>query len=254
MINGKPFATGNTAFIYLQENKAIKIFLDHLPASATMYEANKQKLAYDSGLLVPKVLEVTMKEGKHALVMEYVKGKTLGQLVMEDRERAEYYMGLSVDIQREIHSKKIDSLESMKEKLARQIQCVGCLDEEVKATLLEKLGSLTFESRLCHGDFHLYNLIQTDDVITIIDWVDASSGDIRADVYRSYLLYSQVSVELAEMYVKLYCEKSGLGKEEIFAWAPILAAARLAENVATDDEERLMAIVHGNELKEKNSH
>lgn len=243
MINGKPIATGNTAAIYLQENKVIKIFRDHLPASAPMYEANKQQLAYDSGLRVPEVLEVTMIEGKHALVMEYVKGKTLGQLVMEDREQAEHYMGLSVDTQTEIHNKKIDSLEPMKEKLARQIQSVGCLDDEMKAALLEKLGSMTFESRLCHGDFHLYNLILTDDGIAIIDWVDASAGDIRADVYRSYLLYSQVSTELAEMYVKVYCDKSGLGKEEIFAWAPIVAAARLAENVATEDEERLMAII-----------
>ncbi|WP_417898047.1 aminoglycoside phosphotransferase family protein [Bacillus haimaensis] len=244
MINDKPIATGNTAVIYLQENNAIKIFRDHLPASAPMNEANKQQLAYDSGLRVPKVLEVTKVEGRHALVMEYVNGKTLGQLVTENRERLEYYMGLSVDIQREIHSKKIDSLEPMKEKLVRQIQSVGCLDAEVKAALLEKIGSMTFESRLCHGDYHLYNLIQTDDGVAIIDWVDASSGDIRADVYRSYLLYSQVSEELAQMYVKLYCEKSGLVKEEIFAWAPIVAAARLAENVATEDVGRLMGIVN----------
>lgn len=244
MINGKPIATGNTAAIYLHENKAIKIFRDHLPASVPVYEAHKQQLAYDSGLRVPEVLEVTMIEGKQALVMEYVKGKTLGQLVMEDREQAEYYMGLSIDTQMEIHNKKIESLEPMKEKLARQIQSVGCLDDEMKAALLEKLGSMTFESRLCHGDFHLYNLILTHDGISIIDWVDASSGDIRADVYRSYLLYSQVSVELAEMYVKLYSEKSGLGKEEIFAWAPIVAAARLAEKVTTEDENRLMEIIH----------
>lgn len=242
MILQNKIATGNTAAIYLLENKVIKIFRDHLPASAPRYEANKQQLAYDSGLRVPKVLDVTMIEGKHALVMEYVKGKTLGQLVMEDREQAEYYMGLSVDIQREIHGRKIDSLEPMKEKLARQIQSVDSLDAEVKATLLGKLGSMTFESRLCHGDFHLYNLIQTDDGITTIDWVDASAGDIRADVYRSYLLYSQVSEVMAEMYVRLYCEKSRLGKEEIFAWAPIIAAARLAENVGSEDEGRLIAI------------
>ncbi|MBM7619959.1 tRNA A-37 threonylcarbamoyl transferase component Bud32 [Bacillus tianshenii] len=235
-------ATGNTASIYLHENKVVKVFRDDLPASAPMYEASKQQQAYGTGLRVPEVFEVTIIDGKPALVMEYVSGKTLGQLVMEDREQAGYYMGLSVDIQREIHEKKIDSMEPMKEKLERQIESVGCLNQEVKAALLGKLASMTFESRLCHGDFHLYNLIQTDDGITIIDWVDASSGDIRADVYRSYLLYSQVSTELAELYVEIYCEKSGLGKEEIFSWAPIVAAARLAENVATEDEGRLLAI------------
>lgn len=244
MINDKPIATGNTAIIYLQGNKAIKIFRDHLPASVSMYEANKQQLAYDSGLPVPRVLDVTMIDGKHALVMDYVKGNTLGQMLMGNFALAEHYMELSVDIQREIHSKKIDSLETMKEKLSRQIKSVDCLDGEVKAALLEKLDSMTFEKRLCHGDFHLYNLIQTDAGTSIIDWVDASAGDIRADVYRTYLLYSQVSKELADMHIRIYCEKSGLSNEEIFEWAPIVAAARLAENVATEDKERLMAIIH----------
>ncbi|BCB37562.1 hypothetical protein BCJMU51_2449 [Bacillus cereus] len=37
--------------------------------------------------------------------------------------------------------------------------------------------------------------------VNIIDWVDASSGDIRADVFRTYLLYAQSHIELAEMYL-----------------------------------------------------
>lgn len=66
--------------------------------------------------------------------------------------------------------------------------------------------------------------------VKIIDWVDASSGDIRADVFRTYLLYSQNSVELAEMYLHIYCKKTGLLRDEIFQWAPIINAARLAES------------------------
>ena len=71
---------------------------------------------------------------------------------------------------------------------------------------------MTYENRLCHGDFHLLNLIMSDDKVTIIDWVDASAGDIRADVCRTYLLYSELSTEVAELYLRLYCEKSGLRK------------------------------------------
>jgi len=66
--------------------------------------------------------------------------------------------------------------------------------------------------------------------VNIIDWVDASSGDIRADVFRTYLLYSQNSEELAEMYLHIYCKKTGLLRDEIFQWAPIISAARLAES------------------------
>ncbi|MGA4722158.1 hypothetical protein [Fictibacillus nanhaiensis] len=78
----------------------------------------------------------------------------------------------------------------------------------------------------------------------VLDWIDATSGDVRADVYRSYLLYAQHSENLAELYLHLYCEKSGISKDEIFQWAAIVAAARLSENVSSDNRESLLKIVH----------
>ncbi len=83
----------------------------------------------------------------------------------------------------------------------------------------------------------------SNDNVKIIDWVDSSSGDIRADVYRTYLLYSQSSVELAEMYLRIYCKNTGLSKDEVFGWAPIIAAARLSENVSSENIERLNKLV-----------
>lgn len=98
---------------------------------------------------------------------------------------------------------------------------------------MNKLYSIKFEPRLCHGDFHPFNLILSNKSVNIIDWVDASSGDIRADVFRTYLLYSQSSVELAEMYLHIYCRNTGLSRDEIFQWAPIIIAARFAEKVSS---------------------
>ncbi|CAG9622469.1 phosphotransferase family protein [Sutcliffiella rhizosphaerae] len=242
---GKPYAKGNTANVYLQEDRAIKIYHDHISDSEPAYEATKQRIAFDCNLPVPKILEVTKINGKNALVMEYVSGKTLGQLFMDNTDRTEYYLEMSVDIQKEIHTKKAESLMSMQEKLKRQIHKVSHLSREVKDQLLSKMQEIKYEPRLCHGDFHLYNLIQSEERAHIIDWVDASSGDIRADVYRTYLLYSQFSSELAEKYLYFYCKKSGVTREEIFQWAPIIAAARLSEKVGTkEDSEKLMNIVH----------
>lgn len=79
--------------------------------------------------------------------------------------------------------------------------------------------------------------------VNVIDWVDASAGDIRADVYRTYLLYSQFSSELADIYLRLYCEKSGLLKSEVFQWAPVIAGARLSENVSSENSGRLIKII-----------
>lgn len=242
---GNPIAIGNTAKIYLYENKIVKIFNDYLPDTESSYEATKQKFAYSCGLSVPKVLEVTNVDGKQAIIMEYIEGRTLGDLLTENMEQAEYYMNISIDVQRRIHMVSADSLEPMSEKLRRQIKSAHNLDERHKSDLLQKLDSMTtLEKRLCHGDFHLFNLIMLDNKITIIDWVDSSVGDIRADIYRTYLLYSQYSTELAEMYLRLYCEKSGLSKHDVFQWAPIIAGARLSEDVSSEKTARLMDIIN----------
>ncbi|SDK04487.1 phosphotransferase family protein [Sediminibacillus albus] len=235
-------AIGNTAKIYLSENRIIKLFKDYLPETESLYEANKQKYAHSIGLPVPKIFDVTKIDGKQAIIMEYIKGKTLGDLLSENLDQAEYYINISVEVQQKIHLVVADQLEPMTEKLSHQIESAYYLDKKHKDSLLKKLNSMTFEKRLCHGDFHLYNLIMNDDV-SIIDWVDSSSGDIRADVYRTYLLYLHSSVELAEMYLRIYCEKSGLSKGEVLQWAPIIAGARLSENMSPDNAEFLINIV-----------
>ncbi|PQD93619.1 aminoglycoside phosphotransferase [Pradoshia eiseniae] len=241
---GNPIARGNTAKIYLLDNKIIKVFNDFLPNTESINEENKQKYAYSCGLPVPKIFDVTKINGKQAIIMEYIKGITLGDLYLENKERAEYYMNISVDMQLEIHSIVPDTIESMDDKLHRQINTSPILNKRLKSYLLKELNSITFTNRLCHGDFHLFNLIKTENRMVVIDWVDSSSGDIRADVYRTYLLYSQFSSELAEMYMRIYCKKSGLLRSEILQWAPIVAGARLSETVLTENSERLMEIIN----------
>lgn len=242
---GVPIAIGNTAQIYLYENKIVKVFNDFLPDTESSYEANKQKFAHSCGLSVPKIFDVTTIDGKQAIIMEFVKGKTIGDILSENMEQAEYYMNISIDIQQKIHMIVADSLEPMSLKLSRQIESAQQLDKRHKSALLQKMDTITYKKRLCHGDFHMFNLILSDNnQVTIIDWVDSSAGDLRADVYRTYLLYEQYSIELADMYLRLYCQKSGLSKDDIFQWAPIIAGARLSENVSSEKNERLIKIVN----------
>lgn len=164
--------------------------------------------------------------------MEYVKGDSIGNLLLNNLNEAEHYISICVNEQKKIHAICVntDEIEPMRQRLERQIKSVHKLDENQKKNVLKQLDSIIFEPGLCHGDLHPFNLIMSDDDVKIIDWVDASSGDIRADVFRTYLLYSQHSVELAEMYLHIYCKNTGLSRDEIFQWAPIISAAKLAEN------------------------
>ena len=46
------------------------------------------------------------------------------------------------------------------------------------------------------------------------------------------------------MYLRFYYVKSGLLKDEVFQWAPIIAGARLSERVLSENSERLIDIVN----------
>ncbi|MFK3937784.1 phosphotransferase family protein [Alkalihalobacillus sp. NPDC078783] len=242
---GEPIASGNTATMYKVNGQMIKVFNPGLDKRYVEYEANKQRIVHKTGLFVPEVIDLIEVEGRHSIIMEFIEGKTVGDLFEENGEQVRRFIEQSVDVQMAIHQVSIsNSLENMTEKLTRQVYEASLLSTNQKEECLLLMNSIYLGDRLCHGDFHLFNLIQTPTRgIATIDWVDASIGDVRADVCRTYLLYAQHSTELAELYLEIYCNRSGKTKEGVLLWLPIIAAARLSEHVQTEDSKRLVHYV-----------
>lgn len=241
---GKQIATGNTAKIYLNDNKIFKIYKDYLPSTEAAMEAAKQRFAHSCGLSVPKVIEITKMDTNQVLIMEYIKGKTLGNLLFENPEKAEYYLSKSINIQQQIHHHKGNNLPPISAKWRSQIEDSHILEGETKSRILAKLKGMPNETSLCHGDFHLYNLVQAGDRVWIIDWVDAGSGDVRADICRTYLLYLENHQELADLYLDIYCSKTDYTKEAVLEWLPIVSAARLSENISPNSKDQLLNIIN----------
>lgn len=235
-----PIASGNTADIYRDGSKAIKIFHAFLPDSEAWYEAKKQIAAFGSGLPVPRILDVTHIGGKPAIIMEYVEGPTFLEQMQREPQNAESLLRLSVDLQRDVHSKKAPSLEFMRDRLISQLQAVPQLDADCRSALLGRLMDLPAGDRLCHGDFHVQNLIRSQKGPVIIDWVTACCGSPDADACRTYLLYTNFSQELADAYLRIFCEISGCAPGDILVWLPILSGARLCEHVSGENEARLL--------------
>ncbi|WP_079480244.1 phosphotransferase family protein [Halobacillus salinus] len=244
MVEGDILTKGNTASIYLANEKVYKIYEERLPNEESYKEARKQKFARSTGLNVPEVLDVTEINGRQALVMEYVQGESFGDLLLEDKMPVYELMKVSVEIQRDIHKRDAEGLDRMDEKLLFQISNAPYLHEKRKTILINRMNNIIGAYQLCHGDFHLFNLIWTKHNPAIIDWVDASAGDPLADVCRSYLLYLQFSKDLAEIYLNIFTQGSGVEVESVLAWMPILAAARLSEHVSSDNKEHLIQLAY----------
>lgn len=239
-------ARGNTADIYLENNKLYKVFKDNTRESAALYEAHTQEKIYQSGIIVPKIYEVTEIDNKQTIVMEYVEGETLGDLLFKDITNSKRYLEISIQEQLKIHNIVNVEIDLMKNKLINQIKNAKDINQNIKKILFQQISKIVWKHNLCHGDYHVYNIIKNKGNFVIIDWVDASVGNVGADVYRSYLLYLTISQELATNYIDLYCYYSGLTKDEIFIWAPIIAGARLSENISNNEREGLLKIINQN--------
>jgi aminoglycoside phosphotransferase (APT) family kinase protein len=140
-----------------------------------------------------------------------------------------------------IHAKREARLPSLKVRLGARIDQARQLDEDKRARLLAGLKQLPDGDRLCHGDFHPFNIIGAPGASIVVDWLDATSGPPEADVCRSYVLLAPHMPALAEAYLERYASRSGLGREAILRWLPVVAAARLAEG--TPDEAYLMGLL-----------
>ena len=69
--------------VYRDGDRCIKLFNAEYTKSDVLNEALIQARVEETGLNIPKVLEVTVIDGKWAIVFEYIKGKTLAQLLSE---------------------------------------------------------------------------------------------------------------------------------------------------------------------------
>ena len=206
--------------IYCDEDKCYKVFNEDYSKADVLNEALNQARVEETGLFIPKILEVTMIDGKWTLVSEYIEGKSLSRLMKENPEKKDEYMNLFVDIQLEMHEKTCPLLNRLKDKMNRKISAT-----DLSATVL------------CHGDFNPSNvIISTDGTPYIIDWSHATQGNASADAARTYLLFwLNGDIEGAKKYLDLFCKKSDTAKQYVQKWMPIVAAS---QTVKGNEKER----------------
>ena len=183
------------------------------------------------------MLEVTKVENRWALVTEFIEGTPLDVLMREHPEKEDEYLNLFIDIQLEIMSKKVPTLNRLKDKYRRKL-AEADIDDTTRYELLQRLEGTKNHDKLCHGDFNPSNVIINENgEYSIIDWAHATQGNASADVAKTFLLFSlNGQTELAEKYLNLFTEKSGLEKRGIQRWVPIVAAVQLKKGGAENRE------------------
>ncbi len=229
-------AVRNNKTIYRDGDRCIKVFNEEYSKSDVLNEALNQSRIEETGLNIPKILEVTMIDGKWAIISEYIKGKTMDRLMAENPEKKDEYLEMLVDLQMSVHSKTCPLLGKLKDKMNRKIS-ISEVDATMRYDLHTRLEGMPKHNKVCHGDFNPSNIIITENGISyILDWSHATQGNASADVARTYLLFwLDGDISGAKKYLELFCEKSKTDKRYVQKWLPIVAAS---QSVKGKPEER----------------
>ena len=135
-----------------------------------------------------------------------------------------------------------------RQKLAEKINQAAPLSDATKTALLNRLETMPDGRSVCHGDFHPGNIItgvQGASPEVVVDWNDCTFGNPLADVARSTILFlggitgsetpdpafEQLVHTTHAQYLDHYFELRGSGRAEYEQWLPIVAGARLNENI-----------------------
>lgn len=223
--------------VYRNGDEVVKVFAPSHSKADVFNEALNTARVEETGLPIPKVKEVTSIDDSWALVIEHKPGRTLEEMMASDPDNIETYMEQFVTLQLQMHEKRNPSLNKLKDKLVRQINSLKELNATIRYELQTRLESMPKHDKLCHGDFNPSNVIVGEDgTMSIIDWAHATQGNASADAAMTYLMFALKDEKVAELYMKIFCEKSDTARQYVQKWLPIVAASQLAKQKEEEKE------------------
>jgi aminoglycoside phosphotransferase (APT) family kinase protein len=258
---GPLIAKGATADVYAWGNdKVIKLFKAERSEDVIEFEYRIVKAVRELDIVSPEVNGKVNVGGRIGIVFERINGPSMLETLLKKPWQTESLAAEFAQIQAGINHRKTQQLPSQKARLTWKISQASKLSHSEIAGLLDMLTKLPEGENICHGDFHPGNIILAERGPVIIDWIDATSGNPDADLARTVLLIDKlkkspegfnfvnrmkldISRELFySYYVKAYAEIRPFSYESLHAWLPIVAAARLEEKIA-GEEQQLIELV-----------
>ncbi|ACT04642.1 phosphotransferase family protein [Paenibacillus sp. JDR-2] len=250
MTAGQLIGKGMTAEVYeWGEAQVVKLYYGNIPKDWLHYESRIGTAVYQAGVPSPEVFGQVEVEGRSGLVYEKIAGQSLLAFMLGDMDQAEHYSILLARLHADIHRCRASGLPRQKDRMAMFVrQSASFLGDRVEP-VLEALERLPDGESVCHGDLHPDNVLQAGDRLTVIDWMDANSGDPLCDVARTSMMLlspfvsmpplsipSDTGQRLNEAYLSEYCRLTGTKREAIDRWRLPVAAARLRERIPGEQE------------------
>jgi Ser/Thr protein kinase RdoA (MazF antagonist) len=243
---GKPIARGLTAEVFVwDETRILKLFRDGRSPDQVEYEARIARVVHSAGLPVPAVGEIVEVNGRRGLLYERVDGLSMIDSMGQKLWTLSPSARLGAELHADMHARStVPELPFQRAELAKHIRAAQMLPPDLQRAALRALDTMPDGDRLCHGDVWPGNVLMSSRGPIIIDWICATRGNPLADVARSSVLllgalasppFSRLQKAIIRRvhgtYLRRYFQLRPGDQAQCKAWRPIVAAARLSENV-----------------------
>jgi Ser/Thr protein kinase RdoA (MazF antagonist) len=244
----KRIARGRTADVYdWDDGHVLKLFHNWFELENIEYELKIATAVHASGVKAPAVTQMIHVHGRNGLIYERVAGESMLDLF----QRKPWMLFAFSRILARLHAQMQeyvfdgDGIPTQRRRLQNKINHADTLSSSLKTSLLNALHSLPEGDRVCHGDFHPANVLIAGENAQVIDWMDASRGNPLADVARTSIIFlgSAATKEIPNLFLKIFIKIAHAEylreyfrlrpnrTDEYYRWLPIVAGARLSENI-----------------------
>ncbi|RPJ39164.1 MAG: hypothetical protein EHM21_15975, partial [Chloroflexi bacterium] len=218
------------------------------PAHLADQEWQRAEAAWKLGAPAPRPMELVEVAGRRGVVFQRIEGPTMSQAMQRSLWRLSHFARLLGRLHAGLHQLSAPAFPSLHSRVRWNLDRSNILSEKQKAAVLELLDHLPDADTLCHGDFHLENIILTPAGPLVIDWEGSMHGSPAGDVARTCLwirsaltfgrgfygwLLRQLGRRFEHVYLLTYQRDRG-PLDHLQEWLAILAACRMTEEHARE--------------------
>jgi aminoglycoside phosphotransferase (APT) family kinase protein len=251
---------GRTAQVLAENDGAVvKLFFDWVPIHLIDAEEHATAAAVAANAPAPSLLGRVERDGRTGLVLERVDGPSMLDEFTAHPSQVLRLATRLAQLQADIHACDGVGLPMLRERLRSRIESAGELSSRALDWSLARLETLPNGDHLLHGDLHPDNVILGTRGAIAIDWMGAARGDAAADAARTALILELgapppgISATRRALiaagrgafrarWLGAYVRASTVRRADITAWRPVVAAARLGDNIH-EEKRRLCSIV-----------